>query len=72
VGWGWIVLLAAVFALAHASRPGRRGLGLLVLLDMLLLGLGLELLFLWLGELWPLVLIHFRAQRLRGQDAGAS
>jgi len=55
----WALLpLAGVFALLHVWRP-RRGLPLLQLLDLALLGLWLGLLFLWLRQLWPLVLVHW-------------
>ena len=58
-GWLQVLGLSVLFALLHAGRRGRRGLGLLVMLDTLLFGLALCLLFCALGELWPLVVIHF-------------
>lgn len=55
----WALLpLALGFALLHVWRP-RSGLPLMQLLDLFLLGVWLGLLYLWLRELWPLVLVHW-------------
>ena len=55
--WWVVVLLAVGFSLIHIY-PGRKGFPLMMLIDFFLFGVGLGAFFIWVGDLWPLVIIH--------------
>ena len=57
--WWLVLLLSAAFAFIHIGRPGRRAFPLMIAIELFILGIGLCLLFLWLGDLWPLVILHW-------------
>lgn len=56
--WWQVALLAAAFCAIHVL-PRWRSCPLLPAFDFLVFGLALGFLFVWLGDLWPLVLIHW-------------
>ena len=57
--WWQVVLLSMGFAAVHLYPPRKKPFPVILLVDFFLMGIGLSLLFLWLGDLWPLVIVHW-------------
>jgi membrane protease YdiL (CAAX protease family) len=57
--WWQVVLLSAVFSAVHVVGQRRKGPLTLLVIDMFFFGVVLSLIFLWIGELWPIVIIHW-------------
>lgn len=56
--WWQILVLAVVFSAIHIA-PRRTELPILPAFDYLVLGVILGATFVWLGDLWPLVIVHW-------------
>lgn len=57
--WWQVVLLSAAFSAMHVVGKLRQGPLTLLIIDMFAFGVALSLVFLWLRDLWPIVIIHW-------------